>query len=55
MDLTLFFRNPDELAEFCMLPDNAAQNAILAERIAVLAEKGVHIEGMQCRIKDNRQ
>ena len=55
MDLTHIFRNPDELADYCLLPDNAAQDAKLAERIAELAEKGVHIEGMQCRIKDNQQ
>ena len=55
MDFTQIFRNPDELAEFCCLPNIAAQDARLAERLAELAEQGVYIAGMQCGIKDKQQ
>lgn len=55
MDLTHIFYTPDELADYCMLPDNAAQDARLAERIAELAENGVYIEGMQCAIEPDPQ
>ena len=50
MDLTLYFRNADELAAFCMLQDNDAQDAALAIRTQELAQQGVAIPGMQCEI-----
>lgn len=55
MDLTLYFKDTDELTAFCMLPDTTAQDAALAERIAELSRDGVHIEGMQCNVKHRQQ
>jgi len=48
MDLAEYFSNADELAAYCLLPDNAAQDAALANRIAELSRNGAIIEGMQC-------
>ncbi len=48
MDYTQIFTTADELAEFCCLPDNAAQDARIAERLAELAKQGIFIKGMQC-------
>ena len=45
VDYTLIFNNPDELAAFCVLP-NDEQDAIIKEA----AEKGI-IHGLQCTVE----
>jgi hypothetical protein len=55
MDLTEYFGNADELAAYCLLQDNAAQDAALAERIAELSRNGAVIEGMQCTVQRSQQ
>ena len=51
MDLTEYFADVDTLAAYCLLPDNAAQDAVLADRVAELSRQGVIIDGMQCTVQ----
>lgn len=50
MDLSKVFRTIDELTEYCLLPDNATQDAALAEKVKELTRQGVTVPGMQCNL-----